>query len=117
MTSAIIVAAGMGTRMGPNVDKLFLGLNGRPVAAHTWQRIEEADCVHEIIVVVRDGMQAEFKDLAGQWKFIKPYPVVHRGEDGPGPQWNGVVALAPHVDNGPVQDQGPPRLGAGFVPV
>ena len=36
MISAIIVAAGKGTRMGPTVDKLFLELNGRPVAAHTW---------------------------------------------------------------------------------
>ena len=33
MVSAIIVAAGRGTRMGPNVDKLFLEIAGRPVAA------------------------------------------------------------------------------------
>ena len=31
MTSAIIVAAGQGTRMGPNLDKLFLEVAGRPV--------------------------------------------------------------------------------------
>jgi len=39
MTSAIIVAAGRGTRMGPNVDKLFLEVAGHPVVAHTWKRI------------------------------------------------------------------------------
>ena len=33
MTSAIIVAAGKGMRMGANVDKLFLEVAGRPVIA------------------------------------------------------------------------------------
>ena len=42
MVSAIIVAAGKGTRMGPKVDKLFLELDGCPVVAHTWRRFEEA---------------------------------------------------------------------------
>ena len=52
MTSAIIVAAGKGTRMGPNVDKLFLELAGKPVVAHTWQRFDAAQCIDEIILVV-----------------------------------------------------------------
>src|SRR5271170_8115887 len=33
MVSAIIVAAGKGTRMGANLDKLFLEVAGRPVVA------------------------------------------------------------------------------------
>ena len=33
MNSAILVAAGKGTRMGPGVDKLFLEVAGRPIAA------------------------------------------------------------------------------------
>ena len=53
MISAIIVAAGQGTRMGAQVDKLFLELNGCPVVAHTWRRFEEAACIDEILLVVR----------------------------------------------------------------
>jgi 2-C-methyl-D-erythritol 4-phosphate cytidylyltransferase len=34
MTSAIIVAAGKGARMGPNVDKLFLEVAAQPVVTH-----------------------------------------------------------------------------------
>ncbi len=37
MVSAIIVAAGLGKRMGANVDKLWLEVAGRPVMAHTWK--------------------------------------------------------------------------------
>src|SRR5258708_5511943 len=42
MTSAIIVAAGQGTRMGRDLDKLFLEVAGRPVVVHTWQRFDAA---------------------------------------------------------------------------
>ena len=49
MNSAILVAAGKGTRMG--ADKLFLELAGRPVIAHTWQRFNDSQCIGEIIVV------------------------------------------------------------------
>ena len=64
MVSAIIVAAGKGTRMGPKVDKLFLELDGCPIVAHTWRQFDEAGCIDEIVLVVREGMQAAFKELA-----------------------------------------------------
>ena len=57
MNAAILVAAGKGARMGAGVDKLFLEVAGRPVVAHTWQRFNDAPCIDEIILVVRDGMQ------------------------------------------------------------
>ena len=69
MISAIIVAAGKGTRMGPQVDKLFLELDGCPIVAHTWRRFEEAESIDELLLVVRDGMQAAFAALAEQYKF------------------------------------------------
>ena len=64
MTSAIIVAAGKSARMGPNADKLFLELNGCPVVAHTWRTFNQAGGIAEIIVVIRDGMQAAFAGVA-----------------------------------------------------
>jgi len=71
MICAILVAAGRGTRMGPNVDKLFLELNGRPVVAHTWGRFEEADCIDELVLVVREGMQEAFREMAAKHGFRK----------------------------------------------
>ena len=49
MISAIIVAAGKGTRMGANVDKLWLEVAGRPVIAHTWKKWNDAAGVDEIV--------------------------------------------------------------------
>jgi len=38
MTSAVIVAAGKGTRMGATQDKLFIEIDGCPTVGHTWRR-------------------------------------------------------------------------------
>ena len=71
MISAIIVAAGRGTRMGPNIDKLFLEVAGRPVIAHTWAKFEAAACIDEIVVVVRAGMESAFEEIAATFQFTK----------------------------------------------
>ena len=79
MNSAIIVAAGKGTRMGPDVDKLFLEVAGRPVVAHTWARFDHAACIDEIVLVVRDTMQPAFAELVAQLHLKKPYRLVVGG--------------------------------------
>jgi 2-C-methyl-D-erythritol 4-phosphate cytidylyltransferase len=94
MTSAIIVAAGKGTRMGPNVDKLFLSLHGKPVIAHTWAQFEKAECIDEIILVVRTGMEDAFAALALQQGFRKPYQLVAGGKERQDSVWNGLQRLS-----------------------
>ncbi|MEJ0090208.1 MAG: NTP transferase domain-containing protein [Limisphaerales bacterium] len=71
MNAAILVAAGKGVRMG--ADKLWLEIAGRPVIAHTWQRFNDAKCIGEIILVVRDGMQNHFSELAAKFHFRNPF--------------------------------------------
>jgi 2-C-methyl-D-erythritol 4-phosphate cytidylyltransferase len=94
MNSAILVAAGKGTRMGAGVDKLFLEVAGRPVVAHTWQRFEDAKCIGEIILVVRDGMQPAFAELAAKYDFKKPFRIVAGGAERQDSVWNGLEALS-----------------------
>lgn len=104
MTSAIIVAAGQGTRMGPKVDKLFLEIAGRPVVAHTWQRFEAAAGIDDLVLVVRDGHQHAFKELAAQFHFRKPYRLVAGGKERQDSVWNGLQALAPDAELVAIQD-------------
>jgi len=115
MTSAIIVAAGKGTRMGPNVDKLFLELNARPVAAHTWARFESAGCIDEIVVVVREGMQAAFEDLAARYGFRKRYRLVAGGKERQDSVWNGLLAVAPEADIVAIQDAARPCTAEALI--
>jgi 2-C-methyl-D-erythritol 4-phosphate cytidylyltransferase len=106
--SAIIVAAGKGTRMGPQTDKIFLEIAGRPVVAHTWQRFEETPSIDEIILVVRDGMQAAFAELAAKFHFTKPHRLVAGGKERQDSVWNGLQALSPAAEIVAIQDAARP---------
>ena len=108
MTSALIVAAGTGTRMGPDVDKLFLEVAGRPVVAHTWQRFDTAPGIDEIVLVVRDGMQSAFEELAGQVDFRKNFRLVAGGKERQDSVWNGLLALSPQAELVAIQDAARP---------
>src|SRR2546426_11724842 len=108
MNSAIIVAAGKGTRMGPGVDKLFLEVAGRPVIAHTWQRFNDAKCIDEIVIVVRDGMQSAFAELAVTFGVRKPHLIVAGGAERQDSVWNGLAALSPQIEIVAIQDAAPP---------
>ena len=108
MNAAIIVAAGKGTRMGANVDKLWLEVAGRPVIAHTWQTFNDASCIDEIVMVVRDGMQPEFQALADQFKFQKSFRLVPGGAERQDSVWNGLEALSAGVEIAVIQDAARP---------
>ncbi len=115
MTSAVIVAAGKGTRMGAGVDKLWLEVAGRPVVAHTWQRFADASCVDEIILVVRDGMQGEFEKLAAKYHLKKPYRLVVGGVERQDSVWNGLEALSAKTEIVAIQDAARPCTSAELI--
>jgi 2-C-methyl-D-erythritol 4-phosphate cytidylyltransferase len=115
MTSAIIVAAGRGTRMGSGVDKLFLEVAGRPVVAHTWARFEEAACIDEIVWVVRDGMQPSFTELARACGFGKSHRFVRGGEERQDSVWNGLQAIDSRTTMVAIQDAARPCTSARLI--
>jgi 2-C-methyl-D-erythritol 4-phosphate cytidylyltransferase len=115
MTVALIVAAGIGTRMGPGMDKLFLELNGMPVVAHTWRTFDKASVIAEIVVVVRDGMQAEFEKLAERFALKKKCRFVPGGKERQDSVWNGLEALPPGSDIVAIQDAARPCTTTALI--
>ena len=115
MVSAIIVAAGSGKRMGSGVDKLWLEVAGRPVVAHTWRQFNDAPCVDEIILVVRDGMQPHFTELAAQFKFQKPFRLVIGGVERQDSVWNGLEAVSAKTEIVAIQDAARPCTTAQLI--
>jgi 2-C-methyl-D-erythritol 4-phosphate cytidylyltransferase len=67
MNSAIIAAAGYGSRMASDRPKQFLLLAGIPIIFHTLKAFEQCDSIHEIIVVLPSESSAEF--LVGAVEF------------------------------------------------
>jgi 2-C-methyl-D-erythritol 4-phosphate cytidylyltransferase len=115
MNAAILVAAGKGTRMGAGVDKLFLKVAGRPVVAHTWQRFDDAKCISEIILVVREGWQKEFDKLAAKSKFQKPFRIVIGGAERQDSVWNGLQALSAAAEIVAIHDAARPCVGEELI--
>ena len=59
--TAIVPAAGSGTRMGLAVPKQYLQLRGIPIVAHTVSRLARSGAVDEIIVSVPPGDEEVFE--------------------------------------------------------
>lgn len=104
IVSAVIVAAGKGTRMGPNMDKLFLEVCGRPIIAHTWARFHACVEIDEIILVIRDGLQADFDKLATTYRFRKTFRYATGGAERQHSVWNGLMQVSPECEIVAIQD-------------
>ena len=108
MVSAIIVAAGKGTRMGPGMDKLFLEVAGQPLVAHTWRRFDASPSIDHLVLVVRDGLQESFAAMARQYGFGKSYRLVVGGTERQDSVWNGLEAVPPGTEIVAIQDAARP---------
>jgi 2-C-methyl-D-erythritol 4-phosphate cytidylyltransferase len=104
MTSAVIVAAGRGTRMGPNIDKLFLEVAGKPVIAHTWAVFDRAPEIDQIVLVVRDALRPEFEKLAALEGFCKLVRYASGGAERQNSVWNGLQQLPAETQIVAIQD-------------
>jgi len=96
--------------MGPNVDKLFLEVGGTPIIVHTWRQFESCPEVDEIVLVVREGMQSAFEELAAGEGFKKPYRLVPGGKERQDSVWNGIVAVAEGAEIVAIHDGARPCL-------
>jgi 2-C-methyl-D-erythritol 4-phosphate cytidylyltransferase len=79
MNTAIIAAAGAGTRMASDRPKQFLLLAGTPVIFHTLKPFDECDSIQEVIVVLPAEESAGFLSLVEKFGVRKVARVVPGG--------------------------------------
>jgi 2-C-methyl-D-erythritol 4-phosphate cytidylyltransferase len=102
MVSAVIVAAGSGTRMG--ADKLFLEVAGLPVVGHTWRRFDRHPEIDEVVLVIRKESRADFEALAEQIAPTKPHRFVEGGQERQDSVSNGLAAVNADCEWVAIQD-------------
>ncbi len=61
--TAVIVAAGRGTRMGGAANKVLLPLAGLPILAHVLAAFADAPRISEIVLVAREGEEEDVTSL------------------------------------------------------
>lgn len=79
MNSAIIVAAGSGTRFGSDKPKQFLEILGKPLIVHTLERFEFCPHIDEIILVLPETEIANFSKIVEKYNLKKLVKTVAGG--------------------------------------
>lgn len=77
--TAIIVAAGSGTRMGSNVNKQFIMIDNKPVLAHTLEKFQAAQTIDSIIIVTKAESILTVWELVREFGFSKVKDIVPGG--------------------------------------
>ncbi len=80
MNSAIIVAAGSGTRFGTKTPKQFLEILGKPLIIHTLERFESCPAIDEIILVLSAEEIANFRRTSEKYNLKKLEKIISGGK-------------------------------------
>ncbi len=80
--TAIIVAAGLGKRMGEAIPKPFLSLLGRPLLAHTLSPFESVQEISEVIVLLPAGWEERCRhEIIEKYGFKKVSKLLAGGKE------------------------------------
>lgn len=77
--AVIIVAGGSGSRMGAEVPKQFLVLDGLPILMHTIRRFAETLADARTIVVLPAAHIGYWRNLCREYAFTTPHEVCEGG--------------------------------------
>ena len=80
MDYVIIVAGGKGLRMGGDIPKQFLPVNGKPVLMRTIERFRDYSPDLGIILVLPRAQQEYWRELCREHGFQAPYTIADGGE-------------------------------------
>jgi 2-C-methyl-D-erythritol 4-phosphate cytidylyltransferase len=94
MNTAIIAAAGSGTRTNSPVPKQFLEILGKPLLVHTIERFELCPAIDEIILVLAAGEVDNFKQILEKYGLAKVRKIVAGGDTRAGSVRNGLDAVS-----------------------
>ena len=115
MNTAIIVAAGKSTRMGPNIDKAFLSLGPRPVIAWSLLAFEQCQDIDQIVLVVRRDQITAAQSVAGMFGISKIKAIVPGAGKRQDSVINGMKAMDPDTRIVVVHDSARPCVTAELI--
>ncbi len=93
MNIAIIIAGGLGQRMGKEIPKQFITVYDKPVIIYTLESFEQHGMVDAILVVCIDGWQDKLKEYAKTYNITKLKWIVTGGNTAQESIRNGVEYL------------------------
>jgi 2-C-methyl-D-erythritol 4-phosphate cytidylyltransferase len=99
MNTAIIVAAGSGSRFASSVSKQFVQLRGKPLIFRTFEPFEACPAIDEIILVISEDGREQFVPLQGEHDLKKLRSIVTGANTRAGSVRMGLNAVDPSTAN------------------
>lgn len=93
MNYVILIAGGVGNRLGAPVPKQFVEVLGKPVIAYTMEHFQNHPDIDAIELVCVDGFQDHLKSIADKYGITKVIKIVNGGAEYERSIMNGVVGL------------------------
>ncbi len=115
MNTAIIVAAGSGSRFGSGQPKQFVEILGKPIIIHTLERFEACPPVDEIVLVLSAPMIEEFEISNFRSEITKLKKIVAGGATRAESVRNGLNAVDPASEIVAVHDGARPLVTSAEI--
>lgn len=93
MNYVIIIAGGVGSRLGAKVPKQFVEVLGKPIIAYTMEHFQNHPDIDGIELVCVDGYQEHLKEIADKYGITKVMKIVKGGSEYERSIMNGVTGL------------------------
>lgn len=93
MTTAIVIAGGVGRRMGLPTPKQFLLVEGKPVIIYTLLNLQNTPEIDEIVIVVPEGWAEVLQPQIEEYGVTKATQIVIGGSCRQESVHNGILAL------------------------
>jgi 2-C-methyl-D-erythritol 4-phosphate cytidylyltransferase len=99
-TAAVLLAAGSGTRVGADRNKVLLDLVGLPVLVWSVRTVLAVDGVHRVVLVVRPEDAEAVRDAVAPHLGEHDLWVVDGGRERHDSEWRAMEVLAPDIEAG-----------------
>lgn len=99
---AIILAGGVGSRVGSNIPKQFIEVQGRPVLAYTIETFQNNPDIDAIEIVCHKGYVEHLKKLILENEFTKVRWITPGGKDFQHSVLNGINNLKGKINDGDI---------------
>lgn len=98
MNIALIIAGGVGNRMGQDIPKQFLTVNEKPVIIYTLEAFQSHPQIDSIAIVCLQGWETVLQSYANQFNITKLKYIIPGGDCGQASIRNGVFELEKHFN-------------------
>ncbi len=116
MNTAIVLAAGKGTRMNAGMNKQFMLINDRPLLAQTLAAFQSCNAIDSIILVAgREELKTCKEQILDVYGFDKVDKLVSGGSERQQSVYNGILELEDDCNIVVIHDGARPILPEGII--